>query len=88
MACQEGYTALELCVLDADVPRYVQAVSSHFGYQEFLDSPDNQVPNPQGRGAFSKQALSDWLEQIVIQQEFRGQAGEIEVPPVDVQPGE
>lgn len=67
MACQPGYTPLEFCVLDADVPRYVEAMANHFGYQEFLDSPDNQVPNPQTKGQFAKSGMADWMEQIVVQ---------------------
>jgi hypothetical protein len=88
MTCQPGYTPLEFCVLDADVPRYIEALSTYFGYQEFLDPPDNQEPNPQSRGAFAQQSMSDWMEQRVIEHELRVEAGEIVIPPVDVTPGE
>lgn len=88
MACQAGYQPLEFCVLNEDVPRYIEALSTYFGYQEFLDSPDNQVPNPQSRGSFAKSSIASWLEQVVTQHEFREQAGDIVVPPVDVEPGE
>ena len=85
MACQAGYQSLEFCVLDADVPRYIQALSEYFGYQEFLDSPDDQEPNPESRGAFAKRSIADWMEQRVVEYEFRQQAGDIEVPPVDIE---
>lgn len=85
MACQPGYTPLEFCVLDADVPRYVEAMSTYFGYQEFLDSPDDQVPNPQTRGAFAKAGMAQWMEDIVVAYEFRQEAGDIVIPPVDIE---
>ena len=86
MACDPGYQPLEFCVLDADVPRYVEALSTHFGYQEFITDPDTLefIPNPESRGAFAKESIANWMENIVIQHEFRDQAGDIEVPPVDI----
>ena len=85
MTCAAGKTSLEFCVLDADVPRYIEAMSAYFGYQELLDVPDNQVPNPQGRGAFAQESIADWMANIVEQYEFREQAGDIVVPPVDIE---
>lgn len=85
MTCAAGKTSLEFCVLDADVPRYIEAMSTYFGYQEFLDVPDNQVPNPESRGAFAKNSIAQWMENIVTQYEFVEQAGDIVVPPVDIE---
>ena len=85
MACQAGYTPLEFCVLDADVPRYIQALSEYFSYQEFLDSPYDQEPNPESRGAFAKRNIADWMENIVVDYEFRQEAGDIVIPPVDIE---
>ena len=53
------------------LPRVLTAICAQFGYQEYLNPPENTIPNTETRGEFCKRQIITILKQAVLNHEGR-----------------
>lgn len=57
---------LSYTVSDSDAAAVVDALCQRYGYQAtILDASNNPIPNPEGRQAFAKRMIAEWMKSEV-----------------------
>lgn len=64
----ESMAQVTITIPDAQANRVMDAVAGSYGYQATIPDPadpSRQIPNPQGKSAFAKQVVANFLKEVV-----------------------